>query len=179
MTVRAQRLTLYGDHDIHHLARLWHRLKKIPPGTVYGKGGSMMRRAPIPSLVVVVAICTIAATGRAEGLGPLGTAAETMANVAIRAVEADDQGIAFVHVNVVPMTAERVDYHQTVLVTGGEITAVGPSHEVEVPENTTVIDGDGAYLMPGLADMHVHTREDWMGSRWPARPLEWCQVQGY
>jgi cytosine/adenosine deaminase-related metal-dependent hydrolase len=127
----------------------------------------------------VVAICTIAATGRAEGLGPLGTAAETMANVAIRAVEADDQGIAFVHVNVVPMTAERVDYHQTVLVTGGEITAVGPSHEVEVPENTTVIDGDGAYLMPGLADMHVHTREDWMGSRWPARPLEWCQVQGY
>ena len=130
-----------------------------------------MRRALIASLVVVVAICAFAATGRAAGLGPLERAAETRADIAIRAVEPNGQGTAFVHVNVLPPTAERVDSDQTVLIAGGEISAVGSSPGVAVPENATVIDGDGAYLTPGLADMHVHTREDWIGSRWPVRPL--------
>ena len=45
---------------------------------------------------------------------------------------------------------------QTVLVSGGDILSVGNRDEVAVPEAFTVVDGPGRYLMPGLADMHVH-----------------------
>lgn len=68
---------------------------------------------------------------------------------------------AFVDVNVVPMDAERVLPHQTVLVEKGHITAIGP--RLRPPPGARVIEGHGtAYLSPGLADMHVHSesRED-------------------
>jgi imidazolonepropionase-like amidohydrolase len=45
---------------------------------------------------------------------------------------------------------------QTVLVQEDRIVAVGPSKEVIIPPGTQRIDGAGRYLMPGLADMHVH-----------------------
>src|SRR5262249_10372650 len=38
----------------------------------------------------------------------------------------------------------------------GLIANVGPKGSVSVPKGATVIDGQGAYLMPGLVDMHVH-----------------------
>jgi imidazolonepropionase-like amidohydrolase len=63
---------------------------------------------------------------------------------------------AFVDVNVVPMDAERVLAHQTVLVEGGRITALGPSTTIPVLAGAVRIDGRGKYLIPGLADMHVH-----------------------
>lgn len=64
--------------------------------------------------------------------------------------------IAFVAVDVVPMDSERILDDQTVLVRGDRITAIGPASAVTVPAGATVIDGAGKYLMPGLADMHVH-----------------------
>ncbi len=68
--------------------------------------------------------------------------------------------IAFVNVNVVPMDEPRVLNHQTVLVDGNVIVRFGPVREVTVPKGTTRIDGNGtAYLLPGLADMHVHIWE--------------------
>src|SRR6266513_64505 len=67
-----------------------------------------------------------------------------------------NQIIAFVNVNVVPMDSERVIADQTVLVKGGLITAIGPAQKVKVPAAALRIDGRGKYLMPGLADMHVH-----------------------
>ncbi|MEZ4869491.1 MAG: amidohydrolase family protein [Caldilineaceae bacterium] len=67
---------------------------------------------------------------------------------------------AFVNVNVIPMTTEAVLENQTVIVEGERITAIGPAAEVTVPEGAEVIDGNGAYLMPGLADMHTHLAFD-------------------
>ncbi len=64
---------------------------------------------------------------------------------------------AFTNVSVVAMTAEGVLDGQTVLVRDGRIAALGPASEIAVPDGVEVIDGSGAYLMPGLADMHVHT----------------------
>ena len=64
--------------------------------------------------------------------------------------------IAFVDVTVVPMDRERVLPHHTVLVDSGRIVAVGPMAQVRVPNATTVIDGRGKFLLPGLADLHVH-----------------------
>lgn len=67
---------------------------------------------------------------------------------------------AFVHVNIVPMDRERVLKDQTVIVRDGRILSIG--RKLAVPDTTQVIDGRGAWLSPGLADMHVHsdTRDD-------------------
>jgi len=70
------------------------------------------------------------------------------------------QTTAFVNVNVIPMDTERVLENQTVIVAGDRITAVGPVAEVTVPDGADIVAGNGAYLMPGLADMHVHLEFD-------------------
>jgi imidazolonepropionase-like amidohydrolase len=54
------------------------------------------------------------------------------------------------------MDSERVLTGQTVLVEEGRITALGPVDHVSVPANALRVDGQGKFLMPGLADMHVH-----------------------
>lgn len=66
--------------------------------------------------------------------------------------------VAFVHVDVLPMTGageERLR-DQTVMVRGDRIVAVGAVAEVEVPPGVEVVDASGKTLVPGLADMHVH-----------------------
>jgi imidazolonepropionase-like amidohydrolase len=66
---------------------------------------------------------------------------------------------AFVDVTVVPMDRERLVEHQTVLVRGERIAEVGSAGAVAVPAGALRIDGRSHYLMPGLADMHVHYDE--------------------
>ena len=68
---------------------------------------------------------------------------------------------AFKNVHLVPMTSDRIVEDQTVLVKGDRIIEIGPSTQIQIPRNAQVIDGQGAFLMPGLADMHVHLRNDW------------------
>src|SRR5512145_1391975 len=70
-----------------------------------------------------------------------------------------DEGpaFAFVGVNVVPMDSERILPDQTVVVRAGVIAAIGPRTEIAVPPDVSSIDAGGTFLMPGLADMHVHT----------------------
>jgi hypothetical protein len=69
--------------------------------------------------------------------------------------------IAFKNVNLVPMTAEKIIANQTVLVKEDRIYKIGQSDEVKIPQKAKVVDGNGAYLMPGLADMHVHLTGEW------------------
>jgi imidazolonepropionase-like amidohydrolase len=69
---------------------------------------------------------------------------------------AQRQPIAFVDVTVVPMDRNGMSEHQTVLVGNGRIEQVGPTQSVRIPNGATRIDGKGKFLMPGLADMHVH-----------------------
>jgi imidazolonepropionase-like amidohydrolase len=68
--------------------------------------------------------------------------------------------IAFVDVEVVPMDKERVLSGQTVVVQGDRIVALGPVKDVAIPKGAIEIRGrEGEakrWLMPGLADMHVH-----------------------
>src|SRR5204862_52882 len=46
---------------------------------------------------------------------------------------------------------------QTVIVRGDKIAAIAPADRVEIRAGATRVDGTGKWLMPGLADMHVHT----------------------
>jgi len=66
------------------------------------------------------------------------------------------ESIAFVNVNVIPMTSEILIESQTVIVTDGLIASIGPVDESPVPDDAEVVDGTDRYLMPGLAEMHGH-----------------------
>lgn len=61
----------------------------------------------------------------------------------------DQQPLAFVHVNVIPMTESGVLEDQTVVIERGKITRIGPSASVRLPRNVSQIDGREEYLMPG------------------------------
>lgn len=67
--------------------------------------------------------------------------------------------VAFTHVGVIPMTEAGPAEDQTVVVTDGRICATGPAAEVAPPAGATLVDGRGLWLVPGLADMHVHLNQ--------------------
>ena len=64
--------------------------------------------------------------------------------------------IAIVGAAVIPMDRNLALPDHTVLVSGDRIIAVGPRSAIRVPPRARIIDGRGRWLMPGLADMHVH-----------------------
>src|SRR5262245_5809769 len=66
------------------------------------------------------------------------------------------KSVAFANVSVVPMKGNQVLPNHTVVITGDRITALGPAKATPIPEGATRVDGQGKYLMPGLAEMHGH-----------------------
>jgi imidazolonepropionase-like amidohydrolase len=68
--------------------------------------------------------------------------------------------VAFVNVNVVPMTSDAVLPSHTVVIRGDRIVEVAPSRSVTLAEGTRTIDASGRYLVPGLVDFHVHLRAE-------------------
>src|SRR5882672_2380390 len=64
---------------------------------------------------------------------------------------------AFINATVIDVATGRRDRHQTVLISGDRIVGVG---RIPVPRGATVIDATGKYVIPGLADMHVHSLGD-------------------
>ena len=64
--------------------------------------------------------------------------------------------VAFVNVNVLPMTAETVLPGRTVIVVDGRIASIGDVESTVLPEDMVAIDGTDRFLMPGLAEMHGH-----------------------
>ena len=63
---------------------------------------------------------------------------------------------AFVHVNIIPMDEECVFGDQTVIVQEGRIQQIGDASSTEIPTGAKRIEPTGQYLIPALADMHVH-----------------------
>ena len=80
----------------------------------------------------------------------------TSNTIFLQSGRAQQQAIAFVNVNVVPFDRERILAGQTVIVRDGKIAEIGPAEKTKVPAGALQIDGRGKFLMPGLADMHVH-----------------------
>ena len=68
--------------------------------------------------------------------------------------------LAIRDVTVIPMDRERAIPGQTVLIAGERIVRIGPSGDTPVPPGTRIVDGAGQYLIPGLADMHIHLSPD-------------------
>src|SRR5439155_23663848 len=47
-------------------------------------------------------------------------------------------------------------HHATVLIEGNKIVAAGPSSEITVPPDATVVDTSGRTMLPGLIEAHGH-----------------------
>ncbi len=64
--------------------------------------------------------------------------------------------IVFRSVNVIPMDQERIIEKQDVVIRNGVITAIGNTGTVNYSRGAFIIEANGKYLMPGLAEMHAH-----------------------
>ena len=64
--------------------------------------------------------------------------------------------VAIQNVSLFDSVNAKVLPHQTVVVSGNKIRSVGDAATTKVDANTTVIDGRGKTLIPGLWDMHAH-----------------------
>src|SRR4051812_25580037 len=64
--------------------------------------------------------------------------------------------IAITDVAIVDVEQGRALAPRTVLITDGDIVAIGPARDVPVPPDGKRVDGHGRFLIPGLVDMHVH-----------------------
>ena len=107
---------------------------------IMSKKTSVFINGCLSVLLVLAALSTFAVHGAAQNAG----------------AGAQQRAFAITNVNVVPFDRERVLAGQTVIVRDGRIAEIGPAEKTKVPAGTTEIDGRGKYLMPGLADMHVH-----------------------
>lgn len=72
--------------------------------------------------------------------------------------------IAFTGVRLFDSNARAIRKDMTVVVENERIRSVGPASSAVVPEGSTIIDGRGKTLLPGLWDMHVHLSNDVQGS---------------
>jgi hypothetical protein len=65
--------------------------------------------------------------------------------------------IAILNARVVDAASATIAENQTILVRGERIVWSGPAAIAPVASGAFVIDAAGAYVAPGIADMHVHT----------------------
>jgi len=64
--------------------------------------------------------------------------------------------IALEHVRVIDGTGAPAKPEQTILITGGKITAIGNTGSVQVPADANRMDFSGYSALPGLVGMHDH-----------------------
>jgi len=60
------------------------------------------------------------------------------------------------HITVIDGTGAAPQPDQTVVITAGRITNIGPASQIKFDKTARVINGEGKFLIPGLWDMHVH-----------------------
>lgn len=68
----------------------------------------------------------------------------------------DQPTIALVGVKLIDGTGAKVKPNQTIIMSNGMITYVGDANKAHVAEGTTVINGAGKSVIPGLVMMHEH-----------------------
>ncbi len=64
--------------------------------------------------------------------------------------------LAITHVTVIDATGSPPKPDMTLLIAGERIATLGPSGSTAIPRGARSLDATGKFLIPGLADMHVH-----------------------
>lgn len=68
-----------------------------------------------------------------------------------------DGDLAITGVNVISMASpDEIAADSTVVIAGGRVVAIFPSGERELAASVEKIELNGAFVIPGLADMHIH-----------------------
>ena len=100
-------------------------------------------------------LCALVAAGAAFAAAMPARAAMPVLSPAVQAYVAHAQPLlAITHVRVIDGHGTGASENQTVLMRDGRIAQVGA--QVTLPQGTTVIDGSGQTLIPGLVGMHDH-----------------------
>ena len=60
------------------------------------------------------------------------------------------------NVSIADVEKQRFVSNQTMVITNDLITNIQPNKKIKIPENATIIDGTGKYILPGLTDAHIH-----------------------
>ena len=84
-----------------------------------------------------------------------------------------DDLLVIANAKLVPMTSAAVLEDRVVVVRGGAIREIVPAGGFKPPASARCIDAEGGYLLPGLADMHVH-----LHAGWPVHPLHMYLANG-
>lgn len=66
---------------------------------------------------------------------------------------------AILDVNVIPMDSERILEHYSVLIRDGRVIEMGPVDQIHIPDDAFILQAGGAYMIPGIANMHTHLIE--------------------
>jgi imidazolonepropionase-like amidohydrolase len=69
---------------------------------------------------------------------------------------ATDVPLVLQHVTVIDGTGSEPQPDRTIVISGGRITAIGPTGRIKIDKTANVIDARGKFLIPGFWDMHVH-----------------------
>jgi Amidohydrolase family len=64
--------------------------------------------------------------------------------------------VAITHVTLIDATGSPPRPETTVIIDGSKISAVGPDSSIDIPRGARIINATGKFLIPGLADMHLH-----------------------
>jgi imidazolonepropionase-like amidohydrolase len=64
--------------------------------------------------------------------------------------------LAITHVTLIDGTGAAAQSDITVVIRGTTIVAVGPSVSTVIPSRAITVNASGKFLIPGLADMHIH-----------------------
>ncbi len=70
------------------------------------------------------------------------------------------QNILVTNVNIISMKDSTIAYKRSVLILDGKIVSIKDVIKADPKNKAVVIDGGGAYMMPGLFDMHMHFYHD-------------------
>jgi imidazolonepropionase-like amidohydrolase len=105
--------------------------------------------------------CPVLALRSKRSLLPLRVAAVLLLLPGVAACQKSvvdaESTLAIVGVNVIPMAGnQRLLPDQTVIVREGRISTIGPRRQTAVQPDAVRVDAAGQYLIPALADMHVH-----------------------
>lgn len=59
-------------------------------------------------------------------------------------------------VNIIEVLNKAVNENSTIICRNGKISEIGSASSVSIPENATIIELSGRYIIPGLIDAHAH-----------------------
>ncbi|MEM9597789.1 MAG: hypothetical protein AAGD06_26215, partial [Acidobacteriota bacterium] len=85
-----------------------------------------------------------------------GMAALALGSCAPGPMKVDSASLVLEGCRVISMADSLVRAETTVVVVGSTVAAVGPDTSFSLPEDVERVPCGGRYLLPGLADMHVH-----------------------